>query len=314
MKKEESSPSFWTALAAYVSMARPAFHLVGILPFLLGSFMAATNGPGMKWPIVLMGLVAVVLVMLATYYSGEYYDIEEDTLSGSMEKNRFSGGSQVMVVQAVPAAHAKAGAWIALCGAGIIGITIQYVYRAGPLAIPLGIMGIVAGFFYSSPPLRWVSRGVGELLIGFGYGWLPVATGYYLQTGTIPPAATAAALPIACSIFNVILINEFPDYPADKIAGKRNLVVRMGKDKAGLLYAIVTAIGWLSFVASLRYGLPVSSALFYLPVFLLSLALSILVLRKAYLDRKTLEVICGLTIAVNLCTTLAYAGGLWFAA
>ena len=214
MKTQGSTNGFWSSSAAYVSMARPAFHLVGILPFLLGSFMAAANGADLKWPIVLLGLGAVVLVMLATYYCGEYYDIEEDTLSGRMEKNRFSGGSQVMVAATVPAVHAKIGAWIAICGAGSIGLIIQYVYHAGPMAIPLGMMGIIAGFFYSSPPLRWVSRGLGEIIIGFGYGWLPVATGYYLQTSTISSARDSERLyDCLLYILTSILINEFPDYP-----------------------------------------------------------------------------------------------------
>jgi 1,4-dihydroxy-2-naphthoate octaprenyltransferase len=46
-------------------------------------------------------------------------------------------------------------------------------------------------------------------------------------------------------------INEFPDYLADKQARKRNLVVRLGREQAALLYVVILATGylWLVFTA-----------------------------------------------------------------
>ena len=83
-----------------------------------------------------------------------------------------------------------------------------------------------------------VKRGVGEIFIGFCYGWLPVASAYYIQTATIAPIIHWMWLPIGLSIFNVILLNEFPDYEADKAAGKKNLLYRIGKQKGMFVYVI----------------------------------------------------------------------------
>lgn len=47
--------------------------------------------------------------------------------------------------------------------------------------IPLGIIGILSGFFYSKMPVRWVTRGVGEVLIELCYGWLPITVSYYCK-------------------------------------------------------------------------------------------------------------------------------------
>jgi 1,4-dihydroxy-2-naphthoate octaprenyltransferase len=165
---------------------------------------------------------------------------------------------------------------------------------------------MTAGFFYSTPPLRWVKRGVGEILIGFCYGWLPVATAFYLQTGTIDNIVHWVSIPIACTIFNVILINEFPDYPADIREGKRNLVIRLGKSNSAFLYIAMTVIAWITFWLAVVQGLPAVSFLFYLPVFFIGLWLVFLISKKDYLYKKRLELICGLTIVVNLGTALAY--------
>ncbi len=49
------------------------------------------------------------------------------------------------------------------------------------------------------------------------------------------------SIPLGLLIGNFLLINEFPDYQADKSAGKRTLVVRLGRTGAGRLYALVAA-------------------------------------------------------------------------
>ena len=237
---------------------------------------------------------------------GEYHDYKGDKLSAKMERNAFSGGTQVIIKNLLPHKHAQIASYIAIALAGVIGLILQFHYKTGTWTIPLGVIGMLAGFFYSTPPLRWVKRGLGELLIGFCYGWLPVATAFYLQAGTIDNIVHWISVPIVCTIFNVILINEFPDYPADLIEGKNNLVIRLGKNTASLLYVIMTIIAWAAFGLSVSQGLPATTFLFYLPVFMLSLLLIVLVSKKDYLNRKRLELICGLTIAVNLATSLVY--------
>jgi 1,4-dihydroxy-2-naphthoate polyprenyltransferase len=292
-------------------MSRPPFHSVGVLPFVLGSVLAWNMFGTFSWPIFGWSTLAVVLIMLATYYSGEYYDLKEDKLSGQMERNTFTGGSQIIAKEVLPRNYARIAACVSLGLAGIVGLVLQFYYHTGNWTIALGTAGMIGGFFYSTPPLRWVKRGIGELIIGFCYGWLPVATAFYLQTGSIDGIINWISIPIACTIFNVIFINEFPDHPADLIAGKTNLTVRMGKSAGAYLYIAMNVLAWIAFAWSVSRGLSAASFLFYLPVFLISLGSVLLVLRKDYLIPKRLELICGLTIVVNLGTALAYLLAIW---
>lgn len=299
-----------SAIKAWIQLSRPPFHLVGIFPFILGA-VAAWHIQGIfSWPVFIWSVTAVILIMLTTYYAGEYHDFKEDKLSAEMERNVFSAGTQALVKKLLPRRHAKIASYSALAMAGVAGLVLQFYYKTGPWTIPLGVIGMIAGFFYSTPPLRWVKRGMGEIMIGFSYGWLPVAVGFYLQTGTIDSIVHWISLPIACAIFNVILINEFPDYPADLIEGKRNLVVRFGKDISAYIYITMMVISWIGLALSVVYGLPLITVLFYLPVFILSLMLVISMYKRHYLDRKRLEKMCGLTIVVNLGTSLIYILGI----
>lgn len=308
----ESHPiSRGETVKGWIQLSRPPFHLVGILPFILGTVLAWRLYGTFNVPVLLWSVLALILIMLSTYYSGEYHDLTVDTLSAGMERNAFSGGSQAIVRNLLPHRQARYAGYATLLLAGVVGILLQFCYDTGFWTIPLGVTGMIAGFFYSTPLIRWVKRGVGELIIGYCYGWLPVATAFYLQVGRIDDIVHWVSIPIACTIFNVILINEFPDYPADLIEGKRNLVVRLGKRISAYLYITMHVIAWIAFGLSVGQGVPAVAILFYLPVIFVSFVLVILVWRRGYLDRKSLELICGLTIFVNLGTSLSYTVAVW---
>ena len=117
------------------------------------------------------------------------------------------------------------------------------------------------------------------------------------------------SVPIACSVFNIILINEFPDHPADVIAGKKNLVVRFGKKWSSFLYAFMHVVGVCCFLLAIYFYLPVLVFYFYLPIGITALALSVIIISGGFRSRKMLEWICGLTIVVNLLSTLIFIGG-----
>jgi 1,4-dihydroxy-2-naphthoate octaprenyltransferase len=151
-----------------------------------------------------------------------------------------------------------------------------------------------------------VSRGWGEIWIAFCYGWLPVAVGYYLQTRTVANVINFMAIPISFTIFNVILLNEFPDYQADLEAKKANLAVRLGLERASLLYVLVNVGSLVAMLLSLSRGVPLQTLWFYLPVMLLSLTLIILMVRGSWRNHATLERLCAANLIVNLGTTAAY--------
>ncbi|MDO8662041.1 MAG: prenyltransferase [Candidatus Omnitrophota bacterium] len=301
---------FFKEVKAWILLSRLPFHLVGILPFITGSILYLKITKTFNFPVFLLGAIGVVLIMLSTYYNGEIHDIEEDRLSVKLEKNFFSAGSQVLVDGLISSKRVKLVSYVAIGSAFFIGLLLQFYYKTGPWTIPLGITGIITGFYYSKPPFRWVKRGVGELLIGYSYGWLPVAVGFYLQAGFIHPLAHWISLPIACSIFNVILINEFPDYPADMQVNKNNLVVKYGKVKATAIYIAATIIGITSFIISLTKGLPLITGLFYTPIGILSFVAIWMVLEGRFNDHCLLERTCLITLLINLGTCLVYIIGL----
>jgi 1,4-dihydroxy-2-naphthoate octaprenyltransferase len=293
-------------LSAWLALSRLPFHSVGVLPFILGGVMAWRLGGAFRWDVWAWGTLGVVLVMLTTYYANEYWDVVEDTISAPLGSSRFAGGSQVLPRGLLPRRAALWASLVSLLLAIVVALVLQLGYRTGPWTIPFALLGLLGGFLYSARPVRWASRGMGELWIAFCYGWLPVAVGYYLQVGKIAPLVHWLAVPIGLTIFNVILLNEFPDYSADSEAGKANLTVRMGREWASRLYGLISLGGWMAVLLSLGRGVSTRVLWFYLPILAVSLILVVLVLGGRWRDRAVLEKLCGANLMVNLGTTAAY--------
>lgn len=295
-----------TRIQAWFALSRPPFHTVGILPFVLGTVLAYNAQQSFRLSIFLLGTAGVIFIMLATYYSGEYWDFVEDALSQRRGPSRFAGGSGVVARGIIARPAAFVASLVCVFLALVLGAVLQFGFRTGFWTLPLGLTGLAAGYFYSARPIRWVSTGLGEIWIAFCYGWLPVAAGCYLQIGRILPVIHWLSIPIGLTVFNVILLNELPDHEADQAAAKKNIMVRWGRRRGSYLYAAVSVLASVFFGISLWQGVPLRAVWFYLPVCALSIVVAVLVLRQCMQDRHDLEALCGANILVNLGTTAAY--------
>jgi 1,4-dihydroxy-2-naphthoate octaprenyltransferase len=251
-----------------------------------------------------LSTLTVILIVWMAYYLGEWNDLEGDRLNRSF--NRYSGGSRVLIEGFLPSWTSLLFGYTCLTIAILTGLYIYLRYRTGSWTLLLGGIGICSGFFYSGKPFRWSYRGVGEILIGFCYGWLTIGTGFYLFTGFFSHQILFLSIPVGLSVFNVILINEFPDEEADRAVGKRNLVVRFGKERMGDLYMGLSILTGLSFVRLMRLFEPTPTWLFFLSGIPLLLILwnLMMVWRGDYSGSKRLESICRNTLLVNLSITM----------
>jgi len=293
----------------WIRLSRPEFHTVGLLPLLLGAVLGYQAAGSFHVASLLLALLATMLIMLVTYWTGEVFDYEVDALSARLERNRFSGGTLVLQSTGLPREKVLRAALAAAFLTVVAGLGLTWGMGYGPSLLLAGSLGAFLGFFYSTPPFRWAYRGLGEVFIAIAYGWLPVAVGYYLQVRSWDVAPVLAyGTPVAISIFMVILINEFPDYPADRRMGKRNLVVRLGREGGARLYLTAS----LAFAAAVLVPLLRGEGSFLpaLPAVALALAGGLEMMKGAWRDGRALERLCGRTILLNVATCLLLTAGL----
>jgi 1,4-dihydroxy-2-naphthoate octaprenyltransferase len=123
-----------------------------------------------------------------------------------------------------------------LAFASALAVGIYISLRIGWPILAFALLGGLAGIFYEAPPIRWSYRGLGELVIGLAYGPWMVLGSLYLNTRALAWEAFAASLVPGLSIMSLAVVNAIPDYHQDLLVGKRNLVVRVGRAKAVVLY------------------------------------------------------------------------------
>ena len=216
-------------LLSWITLFRLGATARGVLPFLLGGVIAWSQGNPINWVVLVLSTVAVICIMLMTFLVNEYYDYETDL--ANKEFHKLSGGSRVLPMGLIPRRHSIIAAYVFLAIAVVIGLVLNFYFKTGPLTIPLGVLAIFIGYFYTARPFQWSYRGLGEIAILFTCGWLANMTGYYLQTGHLSNVTTLISFPGAISVFLVILMNEIPDINSDRLFGKKNLAVRLGMEK-----------------------------------------------------------------------------------
>lgn len=97
-------------------------------------------------------------------------------------------------------------------------------------------------------------HGLGELALFAAYGPGIVLGSVLLLGGTISGAAVDASIMLGILAALVLITNELPDERADRIAGKRTLVVRMGRDLATSFIAVLFAMAFAIPLASVAFG------------------------------------------------------------
>ena len=95
----------------------------------------------------------------------------------------------------------------------------------------------------------------------------------YLHSRDISWSALLASLVPGLLIMALAVVNAIPDFHQDRLVGKRNLVVRFGRERAVWLYLILAAMGLLVVAAGVALGaLPAAClvALLALPLLIAS--------------------------------------------
>jgi len=106
-----------------------------------------------------------------------------------------------------------------------------------------------------------------------------------------------AATPVALLIAAVLYINEFPDFTADKAIGKNNLVIRLGKRKAAIGYALIIVITYTSIILSVAMKVMPIQAL----LGLLTLPLAIRAIRYALVyHSQTMNLVPANAATINI--------------
>ena len=239
---------------------RAEFLTASVIPVLLAGAVAHFETGVFDWPFFLLTLFGAAFLHIGTNVANDYFD----HLSGNDPVNiryirPFTGGSR-LIQQKLLTPKTVLNIAIAFYAAAIvIGVILTII--KGPIIILFGLAGLVSGYFYTAPPIRFAHRGLGEIVVGLNFGFLIGIGTYFVQAGTISMASIISSLPLTLLVMAIIIINEFQDSEADACVGKRTLVVRLGLRRSVPLFAIISLAAYFPIVVGVRMGLFPSFAL-----------------------------------------------------
>lgn len=239
---------------------------------LLGAVIALYRGVSIDIGVLLWGQVVITATQWMTHYANDYYDLEADRANHT--PTNWSGGSRILVERRVQPVTARNIALIFATIAFLGNIILSTHIESGLLVFAILLSAQGLSWFYSAPPLRLHSSGLGEVVATFTVCVLTPIVGFVLQSGYIDPYIFIAIVPLLGLQFAMLLAVEFPDVEGDRLSGKRTLVVRMGGYRASRLYCYSIIASFVSLPFLILVGLPYQVAL---PMFsLLPIALILL--------------------------------------
>jgi 1,4-dihydroxy-2-naphthoate octaprenyltransferase len=230
-------------LKAFIQLARPFFLLGGLLLYLIGVSIATLSGSTFDPVQFVIGLLLVSSIQLMVHLANEYFDREADR-SPAGNRTWFTGGSGVLTTNTIDPKVALRVALI--CGTVSLILLVVIAFQSPWLAL-LGVLEILAAWFYSAPPVRLISRGLGELAASMILCFFVPFTGLALQTRSmaIPSLLYQISLPLTLIAMAMLIAFEFPDILADTTNKKRTLTVRLGIDRVAWLHHGLVVLAFL---------------------------------------------------------------------
>jgi len=256
------------------------------MPGILRTMIAWTTDGEFDAGYFLLVMLGLLINHLALNMTDDYYDFRHlvDVFADGNE-NPYTGGSGTLSSGLIQPDEMRRVFTVFYIIAIAIGVFLGLT--RGVFVLLLLAFGFFCAFFYTAPPIKFGYRGVGEItqLLCFGPG---IGFGaYYVQAQRISWEAFWGTLPFGVMLFSMITINEIPDYFEDRKGGKRNLVVRLGREKGVWLFVVSLLVAYAAMVAGVILGkIP---ALGLISLMTLPIAYrTISILRASYRDRVTL--------------------------
>ncbi|MFA5181161.1 MAG: prenyltransferase [Syntrophales bacterium] len=229
----------------WIRAFRLHFVLPSVLPGILGAVIAWSHGYPLKPMAFLIVVVGVAVNHFGLNMIDDVFDYQHVVdLKKSDEKNPFTGGSGVLPDGLLTVREMLAAS--AFCFGATIFIGLYLTYICGMTVLILGLIGMASSVFYTMPPVKFGYRGCGELGLLINFGPVIVLGSYFVQAGSLAWEPLLVSLILGFMMWSMIIINEIPDYEADRAGGKNNLVVSFGRKTAVGLYGGGLVLAYLT--------------------------------------------------------------------
>jgi 1,4-dihydroxy-2-naphthoate octaprenyltransferase len=215
----------------WLMAARPRTLPAAVAPVLVGTALAAADD--VFHPLTFVAtLIGAIFIQVGTNLSNDYSDARR----GADTEDRL-GPVRVTAGGLVPPRTVLVATYVSFGVAVVVGCYLIAVAGFGVLLI--GAASILAGVLYTGGPRPYGYEGLGEVFVFLFFGIVAVTGSYFVQTERVIWEAVVLAIPVGLLAAAILLVNNIRDVDTDRRAGKRTLAVRLGRERARTLYAVL---------------------------------------------------------------------------
>ena len=214
--------------------ARPRTLPAAVAPVLVGTALAVSED--VFRPLAFAAaLVGSIFIQIGTNLSNDLSDARR----GADTEDRL-GPVRVTAGGLMPPRRVLIGTYVAFGVAVVCGLYLTTV--AGWEILVIGTVSIVAGVLYTGGPRPYGYEGLGELFVFLFFGIVAVTGSYFVQTEELRWEAFVLSVPVGLLASAILVVNNVRDVDTDRRAGKRTLAVKLGRERAARLFAVMVVI------------------------------------------------------------------------
>jgi 1,4-dihydroxy-2-naphthoate octaprenyltransferase len=208
-------------LASWFWAVRPFTLPASVVPVLVGTALAIHDGffDGPRFVLTLLGSL---LVQIGTNLVDEYADHVKGGGQG-----KLLAPYKVIALGLLSPQAVRLGAIFSFGVATLIGLYLVMV--TSWVLLLFCAASLIVAYSYSGGPLPLGNIGLGQPLVFVFMGLLMVMATYYVQTVTLSRESLLAAVPVACLVTAILVVNDIRDIDEDRQAGKVTPVSRLGR-------------------------------------------------------------------------------------
>jgi len=272
-----------------------------IAPVLVGTALAYELEEVFRAGAFIAALLGSILIQIGTNLSNDYSDARRGAdADDRLGPVRVTAGGLVPPKQVLVATYMTFGL-AALCGAYLVAVSgIELLF--------VGIASIAAGVLYTGGPRPYGYEGLGEIFVFLFFGIVAVAGSTFAQLERWPWQALVLAVPVGLLAAAILVVNNVRDVDSDRRAGKRTLAVKLGRERAQVLYAAMVYGAYV--VAPLPWLAGSLSAWLLLPWLTLPLAVKLVRTVQTHADGPTLNGVLAQTGLAQLAFCLLLGAGI----
>lgn len=241
-------------LRLFLRLSHPLPLLGGALLYGLGSTIASYLGRPFDFGLYILGQSLVTILQLAAHYSFEYHEPQVE--GEDYQPNPYLGVSRALGPERLSRQTALNATAVCLVIAATL-VSIMLIGGQIPLVAWLILLLLFLGyFFYSTPPVRLLTSGYGELVLSLVIAGLIPTFSFALQTGELHRLILMSTTPLVALHFAMMISFELPEYARNVKLDERTLMVRLGWATAMRIHDLAIAFAIASFLVAFINGLP----------------------------------------------------------